>query len=305
MGVQNAIIVAALGGLAYIYLSEEEKSAYTDISNNTTCGPIMKLIDISGQKFCKPKLECKPGFVLSQDMTQCFDEKQPCGPGFDLITNPDDTKECKINDSACGDRCYKLNEAQDNCIKIAGCGTATGSETGDIFLYIGESIFLGVIYDFLGRKVMNVADRVIAREATKKAAVEAAKQAASKATTQVAKGAATKGATKLATSVATKQLAARAGQVAAKRTGLQIAIKLAKKLATKIAISLAKMAAMTSTGIGILATPLMALSMSLSIGMAASGTYFEVPPGQQGKVFDWNELPELATTALTSIPVLG
>ena len=51
MGVQNAIIVAALGGLAYIYLSEEEKSAYTDISNNTTCGPIMKLIDISGQKF--------------------------------------------------------------------------------------------------------------------------------------------------------------------------------------------------------------------------------------------------------------
>lgn len=299
MKVESLLIMGALGGLAYLYLEEESKTN-ADAENAATCGPLARLkVAEDGQKFCEPKLKCKEGFVLSQDMTQCFDKDNPCGPGFRM----DAEGSCQITDEACGDRCYKLNDAKDNCIKIAGCGTATGSEIGDVFLYLGESIVLGVIYDWAGRKVMKVAERKLVQEATRKAAVEAAKEAAQKATTQAAKGASS-GATKLATQIASQRLAGRAADVAVKRSAIAIATKAAKKVAQKIAIQLAKIASLSSTGIGVLATPLMILSTSLSIGMTAAGVFFEVPPGYTG-VWEFDQVPEAAQVALTSLPVIG
>jgi len=159
MKADSLLIMGALGGLAYLYLEEESKMN-ADAENAATCGPLARLkVAEDGQKFCEPKLKCKEGFVLSQDMTQCFDKDNPCGPGFRM----DEEGSCQITDEACGDRCYKLNDAKDNCIKIANCGTATGSEIGDVFLYLGESIVLVshtrdyfVLFSFLSNGVNDV-----------------------------------------------------------------------------------------------------------------------------------------------------
>lgn len=299
MPVEKALIVAALGGLAYLYLEEEEKAKHAD-PNDASCGPLARLVtNEEGQKFCEPKLKCREGFVISQDLTQCFDKDNPCGPGFRM----DENQQCQITDEACGNRCYKLNDAQDNCIKIAGCGTAVGSELGDAFLYLGESIALGYIYDWAGRKVMKVAERKLAQEAARKASVEAAKKAAQQATQQAAKST-TSATTKLATQVAGRRLAQRATEVAAKRSIIAVMKKAAKRLMQRIAVQLAKIATLSSTGIGVLATPLMILSTSLSIGMTAGGVFFEVPPGFSG-VWEWNHIPEAGQVALTSLPVIG
>jgi hypothetical protein len=232
-------------------------------------------------------------------MTQCFDKDNPCGPGFKM----DDDGQCQVTDDICGDKCYKLNAAQDNCIRIPNCGSLTGSDVGDMFLYLGESVVAGVIYDALGRRVMKVADRIIEKEAAKKAAIAAEKAAAQQAADAVAKGGA-KASTKLATQTAQKRIAGEAAQIVARKGALQIATIAAKKLGAKIALQLAKIAALSSTGVGILATPLMILSTSLTIGLTAAGVFFEVPPGYSN-VQDYETLPEAGRTALEAIPVLG
>jgi len=299
MPVEKALTVAALGGLAYLYLEEEEKAKHAD-PNDASCGPLARLVtNEEGQKFCEPKLKCREGFVISQDLTQCFDKDNPCGPGFRM----DENQQCQITDEACGNRCYKLNDAQDNCIKIAGCGTATGSELGDAFLYLGESIALGYIYDWAGRKVMKVAERKLAQEAARKASVEAAKKAAQQATQQAAKST-SNATTRLATQVASRRLGQRATEVAAKRSIIAVMKKAAQRLMQRIAVQLAKIATLSSTGIGVLATPLMILSTSLSVGLTAGGVFFEVPPGFQN-VWEWNHIPEAGQVALTSLPVIG
>ena len=291
------LILGIFGALAYVYIDEDEKQREEEgLAEGTNCGPLARLeTDADGKRVCEPKLKCREGFVLSQDMTQCFDKANPCGPGFKM----DEAGQCQIDDSICGDRCYKLNEAKDNCIKIQGCGTATGSEIGDAFLYLGESIVAGVIYDFLGRKIMSVAERKLQQEAAKKASIEAAKVAAQQAAGDVAKGGAK--VTSLATKAAASRLAGRATQIAAKRGALQIAIIAAKKLAQKIAVQLAKIAALSSTGIGVLATPFMIMSTSLSIGLTAAGVFFEAPPGARG----WDDVPESIQVLLTAIPIIG
>ena len=300
MKLKKALAVAALGGLAYLYLQQDEEDEEAASNAGTSCGPFARKVeDEDGQFYCEPKLTCKPGFVLSQDMTKCYDAENPCGPGFRM----DDDGECQITDDACGDRCLKLNAAKDNCIRIPNCGSATGSDIGDVFLYFGEAIVAGVIYDALGRRVMKVADRVLEREATRKASLEASKAAANKAAGEVAKGGA-KGSQRLATKTAIKRLASKAGELAARRGAIQVALVAAKKLAQKIAVQLAKIATLSSTGIGILATPLMILSTSLSVGMSAAGVVFEVPPGYTN-VKQWDDIPEGAQIAITSLPVIG
>lgn len=300
MKLTKALAVAALGGLAYVYLQQDEADQETAEMAGGSCGPLAKMVtDLSGQKFCEPKLKCREGFVLSKDLTQCFDKDNPCGPGFKM----DDKNECQITDEACGDRCYKLNAAKDNCIRIPNCGTVTGNEFGDVALYFGESIVAGVIYDALGRRVMNAAERVLEKEAARKASLEASKKAANKAAGEVAKGGA-KASQRLATQAAAKRVAAEAGKIIARRGAIQIATIAAKKLAQKIAVQLAKIATLSSTGIGILATPLMILSTSLSVGMSAAGVFFEVPPGYTN-VKQWDDIPEAAQVAITSLPVIG
>lgn len=289
MHLEKALIVAALGGLAYMYLAEDE--ATRDEREAASCGPLARLKvseaeETKGQKYCEPKLKCKPGFVLSQDMTQCFDEGNPCGPGFKMVT-VDDEDECQIQDSICGNECYRLNAAQDNCEKIPGCGTWTGNDIGDIFAKLGAETALGLVYHQIGKKVVNIAE--------KKVAAEAAKQAAKKGTG---------GATKLATQIASQRLAKRAGEIAGKRSAIKIATVLAKKLGQKIAVQLAKIATLSSTGIGVLATPLMIMSTSLSIGLTAAGVFFEVPPGYNN-VKQWDDIPEGGQIAITALPVIG
>ena len=300
MPLDKALIVAALGGLAYVYLQEEENRREID-PNDPTCGPLARLKrDEEGRLFCEPRLQCREGYVISPDLTQCFDEDNPCGPGFRM----DENQQCQITDEACGNRCYRLNATQDDCVKIPDCGSLTGSHIGDQFLYLGESIAAGMIYDFLGRRIMSVADRRLAQEATRRAGVEAARRAAAQATSQAATRGAAAGATRLATQVATRQLTARATQVAVQRSAITIARQAATILMRRIAVQLARMASYASTGIGILLTPLMILSTSLSIGMTASGTFFEVPPGFNG-VWQWEQIPEAGRVALTALPVVG
>lgn len=300
MPLEKAVIVAALGGLAYLYLVEEERTREID-PNDPTCGPLARLKrDEEGRKFCEPKLQCREGFVISQDLTQCFDEANPCGPGFRM----DENQQCQITDEACGDRCFRLNATQDDCVKIPNCGSRTGSDVGDVFLGIGESIAYGYIYDFLGRRIMKVVDRRLAQEAARRAGVEAARRAATQASSQAATRGAAAGATRLATTVATRQLASRATQIATQRSAIAVLQRAAKILMRRIAVQLAKIAALSSTGIGVLATPLMILSTSLSIGLTAGGVFFEVPPGFQG-VWEWNAIPESGQIALTSLPVIG
>lgn len=299
MKAKKGLIVGIIGALAYVYLQQDEEDQELALQIGSGCGALARLVDISGQKFCEPKLKCRPGFVLSQDLTQCFDEANPCGSGFKM----DDNGECQVTDEICGDRCYKLNAAQDNCIRIPNCGSATGSDIGDVFLYFGESIVAGIIYDALGRRVMKVADRVLAREAAKKASIEAAKALASKTAGEVAKGGA-KASTKLATQTAAKRIAGESAKLVARRGAIQVALIAARKLAQKVAVQLAKIAALSSTGIGVLATPLMILSTSLSVGMSAAGIFWEVPPGYTD-VKQWDDIPEGAQVAITSFPVLG
>jgi hypothetical protein len=294
--IEKVLIVGALGALGYLYLEEERRAEEEGLAEGTSCGPLARLVeDENGKRICDPKLKCKEGYVLSQDMTQCFSKDNPCGPGFKMK----DDGQCEIQDSICGDPCYKLNSEKDNCVKISGCGTATGSEIGDVALYLGETIALGYIYDYLGRKVMKVVDRKLAQEAAKKASLEAAKKAANTSAAAVAKGGAK--ATGLATKRAGQILASRTATVVAKKTALAVAMKAAKKLVAKIAIQAAKIASSSSTVIGVLATPFMILSMSLTIGLTAAGVFFEAPPGTKG----WEEIPEGAKVAITAIPVIG
>ena len=300
MPLDKALIVAALGGLAYVYLQEEERTREID-PNDPTCGPLARLKrDEEGRKFCEPRLRCRENYVISPDLTQCFHKDNPCGPGFRM----DENQQCQITDEACGNPCYRLNAAQDDCVKIPNCGSRTGSDIGDVFLGLGESIAYGMIYDFLGRRIMSVADRRLAQEAARRAGVEAARRAATQATSQAATRGAAVGATRLATQVATRQLATRATQIATQRSAIAVATRAAKILMRRIAVQLARIAALSSTGIGILATPLMILSTSLSIGMTAGGVFFEVPPGFNG-VWQWDSIPEPARIALTSLPVIG
>jgi len=299
MGLEKALIVSVLGALAYVYVLADDEQQEQDLLNGLSCGPIARLkTNEEGQLYCEPKLKCKEGFVLAPNMAQCLDIENPCGPGFIMLENG----QCEVTDEACGNKCYKLNDAKDDCVKIANCGTVTGNEMGDIALYWGESFVAGYIYDFVGRKVASAAERRVAQETARKASLEASKAAANKAAGQVAQSTAKNASTKLATKVAQTQLAARATQVATKNTVIKTLTLVAKKLATKIAIQLAKITAMASTGIGILATPLMILSTSLSIGMTAAGIVFESPPGSK----DWDrDVPEAAKVAITAIPVFG
>ena len=297
---EKVAIIGGIAALAYFYLQAEEAE---EAQASGSCGPLYRLSE-DGQ-MCIPKLVCREGFVLSPDATQCFDAGNPCGPGFKLL----DDGTCEITDDACGDKCYKLNDAKDNCIKIPNCGTATGSELGDTFLYLGESIVAGVIYDYLGRKVMDVVDRKLAKEAAKKAALEASKKAASesaqKVAQAVAKESAKKGAAageRLATKIAQGQAAKNAGKLVAKNVAKNIAITAAKKLAAKVAVAAAKIASYSSTGIGILATPLMVFSMSLSIGLTAAGVFYEKNDPSD---HTFTDLPTAAQIAITSLPVVG
>lgn len=295
---EKVALIGGLAALAYLYLQADEEEQASG-----TCGPLYRLSE-DGQ-MCNPKLVCREGFVLSPDATQCFDAGNPCGPGFKEL----DDGTCEITDDACGDKCYKLNDAKDNCIKIPNCGTATGSELGDVFLYLGESIVAGVIYDYLGRKVMDVAERKLQREAAKKLALEASKKAANESAQKVAQAIAKETAKKgqaagerLATKIAQGQAAKNAGKLAAKNVAKNVAITAAKKLASRVAVAAARMASTASTGIGVLLMPLMILSTSLSVGLTAAGVVYRKnnPSDHQ-----WTDLPEGLQVAVEAIPVVG
>jgi hypothetical protein len=297
---EKVAIIGGIAALAYFYLQAEEAE---EAQASGSCGPLYRLSE-DGQ-MCEPKLKCREGFVLSPDATQCFDAGNPCGPGFKQLEDG----TCEITDDACGDKCYKLNDAKDDCIKIPNCGTATGSELGDVFLYLGESIVAGVIYDYLGRKVMDAAERKLQREAAKKAALEASKKAANESAQKIAQAVATETAKKgqaagerLATKIAQGQAAKNAGKLAAKNVAKNVAITAAKKLASRVAVAAARMATTASTGIGVLLMPLMILSTSLSVGLTAAGVVFRKnnPSDHQ-----WTDLPEGLQVAVEAVPVIG
>ena len=265
---------------------------------------------------CEPEGgQCEEGFVISADGKECLSTENPCGDGFKLN---DAKTECVYDGNPCGDDCYKINDATQQCEKIPGCGTATGAEWGDILLYTGESIVAGIIYDKVGKEVgdalqrraAQVAQRQLAKEtaeaSAKKLAEAAAKQMQKEAAALAAKKAVQEQATKAIQKVAQKKAAEALGKktagIVAKQAAKEVATVAGKKLAAKVASMVAKIGALSSTGIGALLTPLSLVALSLSVGLAASGTSFEKDSPDD---WEWNDLPEGARVAIEAIPGVG
>lgn len=243
--------------------------------------------------------QCGEGFVISEDGAQCLDTRNPCGSGF-VMVNGECEEEPKVKD------------------------TVTGSELGDFALYFGESIVAGIIFDILGRKVGTVIQRKAAALAAKEAAAKAAKETAKKAAEATAKAvaaesariaeqkamkvAADKAAQKAmrgaAGKVATTVLAPRVAQLAAKKTAERVALIAAKKLVAKIGAMTIKMAALASTGIGVILTPLTAISISLSIALLAAGDKARFEKDSPDDK-DWETVPEGARVAIEAVPLIG
>jgi hypothetical protein len=255
-------------------------------------------------------------FKLSEDGKSCV-AKNPCGEGFILSA---DGKECISSGNPCGDPCFKYEN--DNCTRIPNCGSVTGSDIGDQFLYLGESIVAGEIYDFLGRKVLSVAERTaekaLAKEASEKLAKEIADKKAVKFAEAMAKKTAEEQAEALAKRTAREQarkalqtlaqreagelLAKRATAVATKRLGIEALTIAGRKLATKVAVMVAKINAQNATGIGVVMSGLTAIALALSIGLAVAGVTFDK---DDPKDWDWDNLPVSAQVALEAIPLFG
>ena len=296
-------LIAGLGVLAWLYLDEQGNGWLTDLIEGEdrplSCGPVhRKAVNAEGEEFCEPKLHCRDNLVLSPDATRCFSKDNPCGPGFKM--NADD--ECEPDDSICGNKCYRLNDAKDDCVLIPGCGTATGNVWGDFALYFGESIVLGVIYDRAGRKVATVAERYLAKKAADKAAAKVLEATTSKSAALITSKATSKVGNQLAQNAAKTALSKLSGAIGSRLAIKNAATLVAKKIAVKVATMVAKISALSSTGIGALLTPLSAVALGLTIGLTASGTFYE-----KEKPTDkaWSDLPEALSTAVEAIPGIG
>lgn len=350
------LLLLGLGASAYYLYNQQRSSKVSDVGSagateitgvlekgGSGCpdgyllsddGTQCNLID-SGEPF-NP---CDEGFVISQDGKQCLPldgsnpcgsddfklsddgkscvAKNPCGEGFLLSA---DGKECLPSGNPCGDPCFKYEN--DNCTRIPNCGSVTGSDIGDQFLYLGESIVAGEIYDFLGRKVISVAERTaekaLAKEASEKLAKEIADKKAVKFAEAMAKKTAEEQAEAMAKKVAREQarkalqsvaqreageiLAKRATAVATKRLGIEALTIAGKKLATKVAVMVAKINAQNATGIGVIMSGLTAIALALSVGLAVAGVTFDKDDPND---WDWDNLPEGARVALEALPLFG
>lgn len=349
------LLLLGLGASAY-YLYNQQKNTGVSDQGNATAGakddsfanscPEGYLLSDDGQN-CNliddgttpdPSSPCGEGYVISEDGTQCLplngnpcgsDEYKlsedgqscvavnPCGEGF---IQSADGKECLPTGNPCGDPCFKFEN--ETCNRIPNCGSATGSDIGDQFLYLGESIVAGEIYDFIGRRVMSVADRQLAKQVAKEASEKLAKETAEKtakkfaealakktaqeAEEAIAKRTAREVARKALQSIAQREageiLAKRAGSVMAKRLGIEALTIAGKKLATKMAVMVAKINAQNATGIGVVLSALTAIAISLTMGLAIAGVTFEKDSPDD---WDWDNLPEGARVALEALPLFG
>jgi hypothetical protein len=302
------------------YVLSEDGTECKDLSNPCGDGFVLG----KDGKTCEPFNPCGEGYKISDDGKDCIstDPSGGCGEGFIVSA---DGKECLPTGNPCGDDCFVF-ENNECRLKDPNCGSLTGSTLGDSFLYMGESVIAGEIYDFLGRKVMKVADRVaakaLAKQAAKEAAEAAAKEAAEKTAKKFAEAMAKKTEKEVAEAMAkraareaTKKFALkkasqevgealvkRAGRIAAKQTTKQIAIMAGKKLATKIAVMVAKINAQNSTGIGVVLSALSVIALSLTVGLAAGGVFFDKDDPND---WDWDTLPEGARIALEALPGFG
>lgn len=257
---------------------------------------------------------CPEGFLLSKDKSECLDTKNPCGEGF--ILKPDG-ETCTFEKDPCGE-CYKYNDDTSDCDPIPNCNTVTGSEIGDVFLYMGESIVLGVIFDALGRRVGTVIERkaqqLAEKEAQKKAADATAKKLRDAAAAKAAKEAEALAVRKLAQEAAQKaiqtqaqkevqeKLAKRTTGIIQKQAEKNLAIIATKRLAARLATMTVKIAALSSTVVGIVLTPLAVISTGLTVGLIASGTRFDK---ESPNDHEWDDLPEGARVAVEAVPVAG
>lgn len=296
------------------------------------------LIDDGTTTTPDPTNPCEEGYVISQDGSQCLplngnpcgsDEFKlsedgqscvavnPCGDGF---IQSADGKSCLPTGNPCGDPCFKYEN--DTCNKIPNCGSVTGNDIGDQFLYLGESIVAGEIYDFIGRRVMSVADRQLAKQVAKEASEKLAKETAEKtakkfaeamakktaqeAEEALAKRTAREVARKALQSIAQREageiLGKRAVAVASKRLGIEALTIAGKKLATKMAVMIAKVNAQNATGIGVVLSALTAIAISLTMGLAIAGVTFDKDAPED---WDWDNLPEGARVALEALPLFG
>lgn len=360
----NTLLLGAMAvGGYYLYLNKDELKnqfssapsyAYEPAPNaepetveatDAPC-PTGYTLSADGEDCISTENPCGDGFVLSADGNECVstDTTGGCGEGYRLSadgkqcesTDPNggcgegfiasaDGKECLPTGNPCGDDCFVYENNQCR-LKDPNCGSLTGSTLGDSFLYMGESVVAGEIYDFIGRKVMKVVDRVaekaVAKQLAKETAEKVAKETAEKSAKKFAEAMAKKTEKEVAEAMAkrtareaTKKfllkkasqevgeaLAKRAGTIVAKQTAKQVAIIAGKKLATKIAVMVAKINAQNATGIGVVLSALSVIALSLTIGLSAGGITFDKNDPND---WDWDNLPEGARIALEAIPGFG
>lgn len=277
---------------------------------------------------CESANPCGEGFTLSSDGTECVNTGNPCGS--DDFKFNEETKECDFAKDPCGDPCFKYNTGTEDCDFIEGCvppkdnsfwgleGMGTGNKYGDLALGFAEGMVAGAIFDKAGdkaskmaeKRLANVAEKKLQKEladkASKKAsealAKEASKKAEQEAVKKLAKEQARKAIQSSAQRVATEQLAKRTSAIVAKETAKKTAIIAFKKLASKIATMTAKITAMSSTGIGVLLTPLSVIALGLSVGLTVAGVRFEKDSPDD---FEWDDLPQPLTIFLEAIPGIG
>jgi hypothetical protein len=307
----NVPILLAGAGVAYYFYNQNKE---TSVINSET---------ISSEETTSSESLCPEGYTLSEDGTECIPNEVTgvsdggCGEGYILST---DGKECLPTGNPCGDDCFKFENNE--CNRIPNCKSVTGSDLGDQFLYFGESITAGIIFDMFGRKVISVADRVaekaIAKEASEKLAKEIAEQNAKKVAEAVAKKSAQEAEEALAQKTArevarkaiqnvaqreaTEMLGKRATTIISKKLGIEALTIAGKKLATKMAIMVAKINAQNATGIGIILSAFTAIAISLQVGLAVAGVTFDKENEQD---WDWDTLPEGARIAIEALPLFG
>lgn len=268
------------------------------------------------------------GLVLSADGTECINTGNPCGSA-DFIYN-EVTKECDFAKDPCGDPCFKYNTATEDCDFIEGCvppkdnsfwgleGFGTGNKYADIGAGLATSLVAGAIFDKVGdkatkmaeKRLANVAEKKLQKELANKAsqkasealAKEASKKAEQEAVKKLAKEQARKAVQSSAQRTAVNQLAKRTSAIVAKETAKRTAIIAFKKLASKIATMTAKITALSSTGIGVLLTPLSVIALSLSVGLTVAGVRFEKDSPDD---FEWDDLPDPLRIFLEAIPAVG
>jgi hypothetical protein len=338
----NTLLLGAVAAAGYYLYTNQQILSGSLGSSEPVPEPVAEVVEEEGDGAV-----CPAGYTLSPDGEDCISTENPCGEGFVLSADGKqcdstapidptggcgegfiasaDGKECLPTGNPCGDDCFVYENNQCR-LKDPNCGSLTGSTLGDSLLYMGESVVAGEIYDFIGRKVMKVADRVAAKAAAKQAAKEAAEKAAKEAAEKAAKKfaeamakktekevaeamakraareATKKFALKRASQEIGEALAKRAGGIAAKQTAKQVAIIAGKKLATKIAVMVAKINAQNATGIGVVLSALSVIALGLTVGLAAGGVVFDKNDPND---WDWENLPEGARVALEALPGFG